>query len=285
MNGLLNANPLPTWQEAATLLSEGPGGVPLAARRRAALAYYRTPQARGLDAFMWHRGPRWRFNLYWEWLVRRDGGHPPDINVQPAHVAPLPPPQTGLGVIARDNQNVHTRVVSEQTNTSTSKLLAVKVPEAQQTEKMMARVWLTSLSINYPQFLRVANDVNRWFSTKDCRIEGDNLYRRLLRGLVAKLTAEEDAERRIEMFRRLWEECLEATGMCCEGHISRLCNVLVGFDDDFKPPVAFGELLQSKMAVIAGLDITEEEKRRQANAFFDEYATPLEERTAWLEAF
>jgi hypothetical protein len=73
--------------------------------------------------------------------------------------------------------------------------------------------------------------------------------------------------------------------MCCEGHISRLCNVLVGFDDAFQPPVSFGELLQSKMSAIAGLDVTEEEKRRQATAFFDEHGTPAEERVAWLEAF
>jgi hypothetical protein len=96
---------------------------------------------------------------------------------------------------------------------------------------------------------------------------------------------EKDAERRSELYRRAWEECHESVGMCCEGHISRLCNVLVGFDEDFQPPVPFGEILQSKMAVIAGMDVSDEEKRKLANAFFDEHKTPQEERTAWLEAF
>ena len=94
-----------------------------------------------------------------------------------------------------------------------------------------------------------------------------------------------DDERKTEMYKRAWEECYEAVGMCCEGHISRLCNVLVGFDEAFQPPVSFGELLQSKMSVIAGLDVSDEEKRRQATAFFDEYGTPAEERVAWLDAF
>jgi hypothetical protein len=89
----------------------------------------------------------------------------------------------------------------------------------------------------------------------------------------------------VELNKRLWEECKEATGMCCEGHISRLCNVLVGFDDAFQPPVALGELIQQKMGAIAGLDVDEEEKRRQANAWFDEVAVPTAERVAWLEAF
>ena len=99
------------------------------------------------------------------------------------------------------------------------------------------------------------------------------------------ISSEKDDERKTEMFRRAWEECVEATGMCCEGHISRLCNVLVGFDEAFQPPVSFGELLQSKMSAIAGLDVPDEEKRRQATAFFDEHGTPAEERVAWLEAF
>ena len=149
----------------------------------------------------------------------------------------------------------------------------------------MTLVWLGILGVSYGSYLRVAQDVNRWFNTKDCRVVDDNLYRKLLRGLVAMLNAEKDDERRSELFRRLWEECSESVGMCCEGHISRLCNVLVGFDEAFQPPVAFGEILQSKMAAIAGLDISDDEKRKQANAFFDEHGTPQEERVAWLDAF
>ena len=73
--------------------------------------------------------------------------------------------------------------------------------------------------------------------------------------------------------------------MCCEGHISRLCNVLVGFDETFAPPVPFGEILQNKMAAIAALEVETEEKIRQATAFFNEFAVPEPDRAAWLEAF
>jgi hypothetical protein len=44
-------------------------------------------------------------------------------------------------------------------------------------------------------------------------------------------------------------------------------------------------LVQNKMAAIAGLDVSEEDKRRQANEFFDTHAVPAAERAAWLEAF
>jgi hypothetical protein len=94
-----------------------------------------------------------------------------------------------------------------------------------------------------------------------------------------------DKERRSELWRRFYEECNESVGMCCEGHISRLCNVLVGFEEDFKPPVPFGEIVQTTMAKISEMDAPLEEKVKLAMAFFDEHKVPLEARTAWLDAF
>jgi len=175
--------------------------------------------------------------------------------------------------------------VTDQTNAATEKLLDIKVPETQQTEKTLALVWLGALGIQYNPFLRAAADINRWFNTKDCRTVNDNLYRKLLRGLVAHIAAEKDDERKHELYRRTWEECNESVGMCCEGHISRLCNVLVGFEEGFLPPVPFSELLQNKMAAIAKMDVPDDEKIRRAKEFFDEHKVPQEDRVAWLEAF
>jgi len=61
--------------------------------------------------------------------------------------------------------------------------------------------------------------------------------------------------------------------------------VLVGFDDAFAPPVPKGEILQQKMAAIAGLDVDTDEKVRQATAVFEELEIPESEREPWLEAF
>lgn len=224
-----------------------------------------------------------RFYIYWRWLEA--GQRDPEPVFADLPPPPPPPPIRDLARLAADNQNVHTRQVTEQTNKATEKLLAVKVPETQQTEKTLALVWLGGLDVAHNKYLRVATDINKWFNTKDCRSPNDNLYRKMLRGLVALIGSEKDDERKTELYRRCWEECYEAVGMCCEGHISRLCNVMVGFDESFEPPVSFGEILQSKMAAIAGMDVSEEDKRKQATAFFDEHNVPQEERAAWLDAF
>ena len=73
--------------------------------------------------------------------------------------------------------------------------------------------------------------------------------------------------------------------MCCEGHLSRLCNVFVGFDEAFRPPVSLGELLQNKMAAIASLDLSYDDKIQQAIDFFNEVGLPHADRSAWLDAF
>ena len=272
---LLAREPPPTWQEAVHILVQHPDtGLAQTAARR----YYLHPTARALDAPEWRELHNlWRFAIYWNW-ARHGVGEPPNVDEVPVVARPLER-------LAGDAQNVHTTVVSQQTNAGMQKLLQTSVPKEQQTEKTIVTAWIAHIrTSNWSTILRTILDVNRWFNTKTCRETDDCLYHKLLRGLVATINRTE-GEMRVELYKRLWEECKEATGMCCEGHISRLCNVLVGFDDAFQPPVALGELIQQKMGAIAGLDVDEEEKRRQANAWFDEVAVPSAERVAWLEAF
>lgn len=269
------ANPRLTWREVArAMFNQQPEGVN-DIRYAVALRYFGMA-ARERDVT--------RLARYWDWLDAGEPGVDPTLVVV---VPPAPPPVPELGRIAADAQSVHTAPVSQQTNAGTEKLLAAAIPNNQQTEKSIMRGWLNMdrvHSIGWNDMLRVANDVNKWFNTPACRAQNDNLYRRLLRGLVATINRSDD-EMRPELYKRLWEECREATGMCCEGHISRLCNVMVGFDEAFQPQVSLGELMQQKMAAIASLDASEEEKRRQATAWFDEMAVPAAERAAWLDAF
>jgi hypothetical protein len=145
--------------------------------------------------------------------------------------------------------------------------------------------WLTMSIDTWPNIVRVGDDMWRWYTTRTCRTPDDRLYKRALDGLYLILRDTTDESVRRELYKRTWEECLESVAMCCDGHISRLCNVLVGFDEAFPPPVPFGEVLQARMSAIAAMDVDSEEKVRQATAFFDEFAVPEVDRVAWLDAF
>lgn len=108
------------------------------------------------------------------------------------------------------------------------------------------------------------------------------MYKRMLDGLWARVKAHKE---RKELTKRLWEEAFESVDKCCQGHLSRLANVLVGFTEEVKAEVPVGEILQQKIAAIAAKDIGVEFKVCEAWTVFEELKVPMEERDAWIEAF
>lgn len=229
---------------------------------------------------------------YLFWLQGGERGvepQPADYFIPPVGVlpAPLPPAPAGtLRALAADSQNVHRQVVSDQTNRSTELLLATPdVSEHCRAHELLAAVWLNLRIASWKHVAQTVNDIVYWRDKTTCRTDNDRLYRRILHGLFMRIYRMPDSEPRKELWRRFYEECSEAVGLCCEGHISRLCNVLVGFDDAFKPPVAVGELLQARMSAIAEMDVPLDVKVKLAAEFFNEHNVPDEERAAWTEAF
>lgn len=234
----------------------------------------------------------WQFQAYWGWCIRGRFGAPPDLTAPP--VAPVVPAlrlpagfaPAGLAALARDVQNVHTRVVVEQTNKGLEKLLQTSSAGKQmRSPEWLAAKWLVRSYGTWNLVSQIVNDMQHWYAQAHCKERNDWLYRKTLDGLYLTLQQIKDVETRGELYKRVFEECYESVGMCCEGHISRMCNVLVGFDETFAPPVPFGEILQSKMAAIANLELETSEKIKQATEFFNEFAVPEAERSAWLEAF
>jgi hypothetical protein len=220
------------------------------------------------------------FNEYFEWRLRGGQGLPPN-EVRPEV------PRGNLHLIAIDRQNVHTRAVSQQTNKGLDVLLTLQRQRnrAMRAPEWFASRWLVRSYGSWQVVSRTVMDMMQWYNTNTCRAAGDQLYRLTLDGLYLRILSHPSEEVKSELYKRAFEECFESVGLCCDGHISRLCNVLVGFDDAFEPPVAFGEVLQNKMAALFALEIPTEEKLKQAIAFFNEYAVPEAERAPWLEAF
>ena len=183
--------------------------------------------------------------------------------------------------LAADRQNVHTTVVAEQTSAGEAKLLSVKTDGKGVGLKILRFYSMQAGTLH--KVLNVMNDVDAWYTRAACRTAGYYLYRRVLEGLWT-LIEQQDEERCQELKKRLWEEMTESVGMCCEGHISRLVNVMVGFDDAFKPKPSAGEILQSKIAEIAGMKISEIDKQVRARTFMTGVGMSAEEMTPWLEA-
>jgi len=200
---------------------------------------------------------------------------------------PNEPPRGELEAFIRDGQNVHTRFVTEQTNSALTILLNTDVPSTQKTvlESHVKFMEFTALGriadVSLDIIDRVDRDVKRWYRTATCRIQDDYLYKRVLDGLWLKIKTSSVHD---ELVIRLWQEMVDSVGMCCDGHISRLTNVLCGFDEAFQPELTPGEKLQNRMAVIASMEGGIILQTAQALAAFREFNVPRQQWEAWVDA-
>lgn len=175
-----------------------------------------------------------------------------------------------------DNQNVHRAIISEQTNRGMEILLA---QDTRFMGPVLSEIW-AAWGDDVPKALK--DDMYNWCNQPSCRKPYDFLYRDALRGLWSIIKGHKD---KAELINRLAEECDEAFGMCCEGHLCRLVNVMVGFDERFEVQVSKKEQLQQKMAEISMREVSTEQKALEAWKWMEENGIPEEERNAWIDAF
>jgi hypothetical protein len=271
---LMAQNPMPTWRQVVDAFMDD-----TAVGQRLAwdigLRFFHRTQPGGATV---------NFVQYISWIRRGRVGPPPvDIQIQQLAAAAANP----LARLAGDPQNVHTAPVSQQTNMAMEKLLetASKITRRYRAPDWLAAKWLVMSYGQWSTVRRVVDDMYVWYTRDSCRSQGDWLYRKALDGLYELIRTIPNEETRQELVKRAFEECSESVSMCCEGHLSRLCNVMVGFDDAFMPPVSTAEILQNKMGAISLMDISTEEKIEQAKKVLEELGVPSIEHEVWLEAF
>lgn len=219
--------------------------------------------------------------LRWAWRrgTAEDMPRPEDFN-QPQ--APPPQPVRQLERIARDNQNVHTNAVVQQTNQNLKKLLEVNDPISADMDKI-GITWIIYEVGSWKNVGETIDDMQRWYDVETCKSENDWLYRKALDGLYTYLKRL-PKELEQELWRRFYEECMESVSMCCEGHLSRLANVMVGFDESFVPQQSVGEILQEKMAAINNSNSPLEWKLIAAKAVLLDLHIPEDQHRSWLDA-
>ena len=189
--------------------------------------------------------------------------------------------------LAHDGQNVHTPEITKQMKDSLDILLAVDVPESQQsTCKEILASWV-SQGRPPAEVNTVYNDMVTWWNRPTTYKANDKMYKRCLRGLWWTIKGY-TGDTRKELEKRLWDECRDSAipySVCTQGHMARLSNVMVGFDEAFVPPVPVGEVLQQKMAAIYAMDIEYEKQIEMAEGVLAELKIPHEEHKNWLAAF
>jgi hypothetical protein len=204
-------------------------------------------------------------------------------------------PVAKLADIVNSEQSVHTREVEKKTNDGIHILSNMEIPQGQKTLKEIQKAFRKSLATHKynDKNLRsevdilqkkVHEDMKDWGNREAVMRKDENVYRAVLRGLWAKIK-KYSYEIKSELIKRLWEECNESIGLCADGHVGRLVNVLAGFDDNFQSQMSPMEYFQHNIALIAGNEgVAMKFKVEQAKKLMDEIAMPEGEREAWLSA-
>jgi hypothetical protein len=179
------------------------------------------------------------------------------------------------------HQSVHATVVVKNTNNGVDLLLNMVVPEDQRTLLEIEKAWAMKNNLERANILR---DMQEWGRRRLVMSKNDNIYRKVLRGLWAKIKLVNDIEIRNQLIQRLWEECKESYEMCADGHVARLINVLVGFDNDFGNNISQMEYFQNNISLIAASDAPINFKIEQAKRLMNDINMPDNERSVWIEA-
>lgn len=183
-----------------------------------------------------------------------------------------------LARLANDKQSVHTKIINEKTEQGIETILKTPVPSTQETLRDIA-YFMFSKGYDALSRKAILSDSKQWYETSLCRTPDDYLYKKVLDHTWAKIVALKNEE----LKKRLIEEMNESVGMCCDGHLSRLANVFVGFTDDIEAPVSSGDILQTEMARISHIE-DEEVRMREGRDLIMRLGIPDETARPWLEA-
>ena len=192
-------------------------------------------------------------------------------------------PVINLGAMAEHGQSVHMKEIETTTKTGIALLQEMNIPEGQNTLREIE--WAFSLVVDDKKAVsKVIADMKTWGAKKTVMDTKKNIYRPTLRGLWAKIKTYDD-DTKFELIQRLYEEASESLEMCADGHVARLVNVLVGFDDNFKLQISPMEYFQENIAKISENTVAPLEfKIEQVKRLMDDINMPEDQREAWISA-
>ena len=192
-------------------------------------------------------------------------------------------PVINLGAMAEHGQSVHMKEIETTTKTGIALLQEMNIPQGQKTLREIEEAF--SLVVDDKKAVsKVIADMKSWGAKKTVMDTKKNIYRPTLRGLWAKIKTYDD-DTKFELIQRLYEEASESLEMCADGHVARLVNVLVGFDDNFKLQISPMEYFQENIAKISENTVTPLEfKIDQVKRLMDDINMPEDQREAWISA-
>ena len=209
----------------------------------------------------------------------RDGVIVPPHMRAGARAMAVPNPNV-LARIANDNQNVHTQLVVEQTKKNVAEILKIPVPELFKWQA--ARLSMTYKSII--MFCHLSPKSTWQFSSMYCSdatiydLE-PGIFGKVVDGVWQFINNSPDKK---DLKKILSSELRDNIGMCAQGNLSRVCNVLQGYLDGIVQKESVSTILGREFPKLMELENVVEREARGA-AILREHQVPEGEWENWLE--
>ena len=195
-----------------------------------------------------------------------------------AQAMALPNPNV-LARLANDNQNVHTEIVVEQTKKNVQEILKIPVPEDY--KRQTARLSMTYKTII--MFCHLSPKSAWQFSSMYC---SDATIYDLEPGIFGKVVdgvwqfISNSADKK-DLKKILTAELRDNIGMCAQGNLSRICNVLQGYLEGIGQKESVAEILGREFPKLMEIENVVEREARGA-AILRENAVPDGQWEDWL---
>jgi hypothetical protein len=207
-----------------------------------------------------------------------------------AHVAGLqeaamrpaqqPPVQRELAEFAADRQNIHTIQSVVMTKAVVERVLKIAVPEEyrwnMRTVSKTAGEIIAECKLTPHEMVEM---INRYVRDDDVYEMGKGIYGKVLDGVWQYIRNSAD---KADLCRILKQELKDNIGMCAQGNLTRLCNVLSGYMDGIGPQESASERLGRELPKLMELENVPE-RMAKAKALLREVALPETEWAAWLD--
>lgn len=183
-----------------------------------------------------------------------------------------------LAQLAADRQNIHTDVVVEKVKRTVETVLKIPVPPEYQTEtlKTSGEIILECRLTKESAWQMMA----KYCADDDIYEMGRGIYARVLNSVWQYI---KNSPHKDDLKNILAVELKDNIGMCAQGNLSRLCNILSGYLDGVDAEAkSKNEIIGERFSAL--LDIDDQQQRLEAGQrVLEELDVPLENRAEWID--
>jgi hypothetical protein len=184
----------------------------------------------------------------------------------------------GLQALAHDRQNVHTAVVVQKVKETVQKVLRIPVPPEYQTDtlktagEIVLECGLTKQSA-WQMMAKYCGDENIYDL-------GRGIYARVLNSVWQYIKASPNA---VDLKKILKAEMQDNIGMCAQGNLSRLCNILSGYMDGLIVDTkSKNEIIGERLSALMNIEHADE-RAAAGRRILEELNVPAQERDMWMQ--